>query len=278
MAHGNGRESLRVNWAEIERMTLAAAVIDECRRELAARNRNIVSEVLAGDAAISEWRHYPDGEAYDPKSHAQYFYHTHPVSGRPVREHGHFHTFLRAEGMPVGIAPLLLPEIAIADVPALPPQAPPIKRGTREEVSHLVAIAIDTRGEPIRMFTTNRWVTGETWYRADDVIRMLDRFAMTEVDPSETLNRWVVAMLRLFRPQIAALLRMRDETVMAWRRRRRTHVFEDPGLEITSSLDIGLDAQLAFLDRVRSEPAARTPRRVPVLPAMAEGWADGHLG
>ena len=277
MARENGRKSLLVNPAEIERMASAAAVVGDCRRELAARNRNIVSEALA-DKPVSEWRHYPDGEVYDPKSHAQYFYHTHPVKGRPLREHGHFHTFLRAEGMPVGAAPLILPEIAVADMPALPPQAPPIKRGTREEVSHLVAIAVDCRGEPIRLFTTNRWVTGETWYRADDVVRMLDRFAITEVEPSETLNRWVAAMLRLFRPQIAALLRMRDETVMAWRRRRRTHVFEDPALEITSSLDIGLDAQLAFLDRVRSEPAARAPHRVPVLPTMAEGWGEGHPG
>jgi len=273
----NGRKSLLVSWVEIERMALAAEIVGDCRRELAARNRNIVSEALADNPA-SEWRHYPDGEVYDPKSHAQYFYHTHPVNGRPYREHGHFHTFLRAEGMPVGAAPLILPEIAVADVPALPPQAPPIKRGNREEVSHLVAIAVDCRGEPIRLFTTNRWVTGETWYRADDVIRMLDRFAIAEVEPSETLNRWVGAMLRLFRPQIAALLRMRDETVMAWRRRRRTHVFEDPALEITSSLDIGLDAQLAFLDRVRSKPAARAPHRVPVLPAMAEGWGEGHPG
>ena len=275
LAHGNSQESLRVSWAEIERMASAAAVIDDCRRELAARNRNIVSEALADNPA-AEWQHYPDGEVYDPKSHAQYFYHTHPVSGRPVREHGHFHTFLRAEGMPVGAAPLILPEIAVADVPALPPQAPPLKRGTREEVSHLVAIAVDCRGEPIRLFTTNRWVTGETWYRADDVIRMLDRFAITEVEPSEALNRWVGGMLRLFRPQIAALLRMRDQTVMAWRRRRRTHVFEDPALEITSSLDIGFDAQLAFLDRVRSEAVARAPHRVPLLPAMAEGWGEGQ--
>jgi hypothetical protein len=277
LARENGRKSLLVSWAEIERMATAAAVVGDCRRELAARNRNIVSEALADNPA-AEWRHYPDGEVYDPKSHAQYFYHTHPVNERPYREHGHFHTFLRAEGMPVGAAPLILPEIAVADVPALPPQAPPIKRGTREEVSHLVAIAVDCRGEPIRLFTTNRWVTGETWYRADDVVRMLDRFAISEIEPSETLNRWVGAMLRLFRPQIAALLRMRDETVMAWRRRRRTHVFEDPALEITSSLDIGLDAQLAFLDRVRSEPAAGAPRRVPVLPAMAEGWGEGHPG
>jgi Domain of unknown function (DUF6969) len=275
VARENGRKSLLVSRAEIERMASAATVVADCRRELAARNRNIVSEALADNPA-AEWRHYPDGEVYDPKTHAQYFYHTHPINGRPFREHGHFHTFLRAEGMPVGAAPLILPEIAVADVPALPPQAPPIKRGTREEVSHLVAIAVDCRGEPIRLFTTNRWVTGETWYRADDVVRMLDRFAITEVEPSETLNRWVGAMLRLFRPQIAALLRMRDETVMAWRRRRRTHVFEDPALEITSSLDIDLDAQLAFLDRARSEPAAGARRRVPVLPTMAEGWGEGH--
>jgi hypothetical protein len=277
LARENGRKRLLVSWAEIEQMVSASAVISDCRRELAARNRNIVSEVLA-DTLASEWRHYPDGEVYDPKSHAQYFYHTHPVSGRPVREHGHFHTFLRADGMPVGAAPLILPEIAVANVPSLPPQAPPLKHGTREEVSHLVAIAVDSQGEPIRLFTTNRWVTGETWYRADDVIGMLDRFAIFKIEPSETLNRWISSMLRLFRPQIAALLRMRDENVMAWRRRRRTYVFEDPALEITSSVDISLENQLAFVDRVRSEPFARTPPRVPVLPAMADGWGEEHAG
>ena len=277
MPRENGRKSLLVSWAEIERMASAAVVVDDCRRELATRSRNIVSEALADNPA-AEWRHYPDGEVYDAKSHAQYFYHTHPVTGRPLREHGHFHTFLRAEGMPVGAAPLILPEIAVADMPALPPQAPPIKRGTREEVSHLVAIAVDSRGEPIRLFTTNRWVTGETWYRADDVIRMVDRFAVTGVEPSEMLNRWVGATLRLFRPQIAALLQMRDENVMAWRRRHRTYVFEDPALEIISSVDISLEAQLAFLDRVRSGPFAQAPSRVPVLPAMADGWGEDHAG
>ena len=278
MPRENLRTSLLVSRAEIERMASAAAVIADCRRDLAARKRNILSEVMLGEATVSEWRHYPDGEVYDPKSHAQYFYHAHPVSGRPVPEHGHFHTFLRAEGMPVGVAPLILPEIAVADAPVLPPQAPPLKHGTREEVSHLVAIAVDGRGEPIRLFTTNRWVTGETWYRAEDVIRMLDRFTITEIAPSETLNRWVGAMLRLFRPQIAALLRMRDENVMAWRRRHRTYVFEDPALEIISSVDISLEAQLAFLDRVRSGPFAQAPSRVPVLPAMADGWGEDHAG
>ncbi len=278
MAHGNLQESLRVSWGEIDRMTAAAALIGEIGRELARRNLNIVSEVISGHATISDWRHYPDEDVYDPHSHAQYFYHTHPVRRRAGREHGHFHTFLRAEGMPVGVAPLLLPEIAVAEAPPPPPQAPPLRRGIREEVSHLVAIVVDCQGRPVRLFTTNRWVTGETWYPAGDVIRMLDRFAVTEVGPSETLNQWLGAVFRLFRPQIAELLRLRDRAIMAWRRRRRTHVLDDPALEITSSLDISIDTQFAFLDQVRSEKAARSSGRALVLPAMSEGWGEGQMG
>jgi len=266
-----------VDREEIERMTAAAEVVGECQRELAARHRNVVSEVTAGEVTLSEWRHYPEGEAYDPKSHAQYFYHSHPTLERPPREHGHFHTFLRAEGMPVGVAPLLLPEIAVADVGALPFQAAPLKRGAKEEVSHLVAIAVDARGEPIQLFTTNRWVTGETWYRADDVIRMLERFAVNQPEPSATLNLWIGAMLRLFRPQIAALLKARDDTILTWRRRRRTPVFEDPTLEVTSSLEINLDAQVAFLDKARSQ-LARAGHKARALPGMAEGWAEDRAG
>jgi hypothetical protein len=215
---------------------------------------------------------------FDSTSHAQYFFHAHAPDGRPSSERGHFHTFLRAEGMPSGVMPLLLPELAVADVAAPPPQAAPLKRGERDEVSHLIAIAIDVRGEPLRLFTTNRWVTGETWYRAEDVTRMLDRFVIAEGEPPAVVNRWIGAMIRLFRPQIAALLQARDETVMAWRRRRRTHVLEDPRLEITSSLDVQLDTQLALVDRAHDSSAKGAFRRVPALPPMAEGWEEGHAG
>ena len=276
MANSDLAAGLFVSRAEIERMASAAAVILDCRQELAARNADLVGEATIGAATIADWRHYPDGEVFDPKSYAQYFFHAHPATTRPARERGHFHTFLRAEGMPVGVAPLLLPELAVADVAARPPQAAPIKRGERDEVSHLIAIAVDFRGEPIRLFTTNRWVTGETWYPADDVIRMLGQFTVADVAPSEALNRWVGAMIQLFQPQIVALLRARDEAVMAWRRRRRTHVFEDVRLEITSSLDIALDDQFAFLDRARSRSAKGALPRLPDPPMMAEGWGGDH--
>jgi hypothetical protein len=273
LANSYSAEGLRVSRAEIEQIRGAAAVIRDCRRELDVRRADLVGEVMASSLPICTWRHYPDGEVYDPKSHAQYFFHAHPPDSLYGSERGHFHTFLRAEGMPSGVTPLLLPELAVADVPALPAQAAPVKRGTRDEVSHLVAIAMDARGEPTRLFTTNRWVTGETWYRAEDVTQMLDCFVVAEPEPSAVLNRWISAMIKLFRPQITALLQVRDDTVMAWRRRRRTHVFEDTRLEVTSTIEIDLDVQLSFVDGI-SCGSDDVFQGFPSLPPMADGW--GH--
>jgi hypothetical protein len=230
----------------------------------------------SGDA--EDWRHYPAGDAYDPVSHAQYFYHRHRAADEPageLAEHGHFHLFLRAEGMPDGTLPLLLPEAAIANLPT-PPQAAPSKRGIRDEVSHLVAIAVDRDGEPVRLFTTNRWVTGETWYRADDVIRMLDCFVLDAAEPASLLNAWLAAIVRLYQPEIAMLLRKRDEAVVdPRRRRRRVDVFEDPKLEITSSLPVDLDQRLAAVDRLGAERSTlRQLPAAPPLPPMAEGWGS----
>jgi hypothetical protein len=257
-----------------EREAAAAAMLRECRRLLTARGSTILHEATEGAGEIAAWQRYPAGEVYDAASHAQYFYHCHSASAAsaPGSEHGHFHLFLRAEGIPAGITPLVLPELAVANAP-VPPQSAPLKRGDRDEVVHLVAVAIDWRGEPVRLFTTNRWVTGETWYCADDVIRMLDRFQVTGDMPSALLNRWLGAVVRLFQPEIAVLLRKRDKTVTDWRWRRRANVFEDPRLEITSSFAIDLDARLAMAEDAAAEPAfklaAHGQRR---LPPMAEGW------
>jgi hypothetical protein len=278
MAAADKLTELRVSPDEVAPMQAAAVVVATCHRALAARGGGILAEIGAEEGALVDWQRYPGGEVYDPQTHAQYFYHAHPAADRPAREHGHFHTFLRAEGMPLGVAPLVLPETAVADAARPTPQAAPLKHGARDEVSHLVAIALDTRGEPKRLFTTNRWVTGETWYRAEDVIRMLDRFSFRGVGGPTVLNRWIGAMLALFRPQIVALLRQRDETVTAWRWRRRTNVFEDIRLEITSSVEIDLDAQLAFLDRAGSGLGANASEQLLRLPPMADGWSEGHAG
>ena len=270
-----------MNWRERE--AEAAATLRECRAALAARGSTVIREARGAGAAdivadMVDWRHYPEGEVYDPASHAQYFYHRHPGPARkrpaqPV-EHGHFHLFLRGEGMPPGITPLLMPELAVANAPA-PRQSAPLKLGGSDEVCHLVALAVDGHGEPLRLFTTNRWVTGETWYRADDVIRMLDHFRVYSDRPSATLNRWLGAVVRLFQPEIATLLRDRDRAILEQRWRWRGNVLEDPRLEVTSNLDIDLDARLARVDASgNASPAAPGTGRARRLPRMTEGWGS----
>ena len=249
-------------------LTEAAAAMRACQRALAERGRVLWQEAV-GRAPVEPWRHYPDGEVYDPRSHAQYFYHCHQQPGAgPDAEHGHFHLFLRAEGMPPGVAPLLLPELAVADIPA-PPQAPPLKRGGRGEVSHLVAIAVDRAGAPIRLFTTNRWVTGETWYAARDVVAMLDCF---QLPGDRLLDRWLMSVLRLFRGDIAALLCERDGRLTGWRRNCRGDAFEARRLEIASATAIDLETRLAEIDHHTQAPAPPPLWSVPNLPPMAEGW------
>src|SRR6185437_4475979 len=223
---------VRLDRAELEAMAEAGAEVLECRRVLARSGDNVLSEVLRGAAELGEWTH------------------------RPAGEHGHFHTFLRPHGMPRGTRPLMLPELAIADAPAAPagPAVPPVPQPNQgvenDALSHLVAIAVDAGGRPIRLFTTNRWVTGETWYAAADVVAMLDRFVVDLARPSWPLNRWISGLFRQFRPHMAALLYARDDAVMSWRRRHRgkVHVLEDRRLEIPSALDIDVEDELRRID------------------------------
>jgi hypothetical protein len=237
---------------ELERMAAAGQAALACLRSLAAVGKSVVSEAIGGAECSYEWQHYPEGDIYDARTQAQFYYHSHPPAERAGREHGHFHTFLRPRGMPAGVRPLMLPELAIPDAPAqpqgpvLPPARQPNQGEDNDKLSHLVAISMDARGLPVGLFTTNRWVTGETWYGAEDVVRMLERFAVDSGAPSRPLNGWITDMFTLFRPQMRALLAARDAAIMSWRRRHRgkIHVFEDRRLEVTSAAEIDIEDQV----------------------------------
>ncbi len=249
--------------AALDGMAAAGREIEEIERVLRKSGDTVVGEALRGGGVFYQWAHYPEGDIYDPETHAQYFYHAHPPELRRPAEHGHFHTFLRPRGMPAGVAPLMLPELAIADAPAAPhapllaPVAQPNQGGNNEKLSHLIAIGMDETGAAVRLFTVNRWVTGETWYAAADICAMLDRFAVGLARPSWALNRWISAMFRLFRPQMVELLHARDAAIMSWRRRHRgkVHVFEDRRLEVASTVEIGLAEQLRRIDLALREAA-----------------------
>ena len=115
----------------------------------------------------------------------------------------------------------------------------------KDAISHIIAISMDKRGYPTRLFTANRWLTGETWYRPKDVAQMINRFNIDHAWPSWPTNRWVGAMLRLFRPQIEWLLAERDEAVRVWQAGHPDgEVYEDRELDITSILHISVEDQI----------------------------------
>ena len=124
---------------------------------------------------------------------------------------------------------------------------------------HLVAISMDEHGIPIRLFTTNRWLTDEYWYRAKDISVMLDDFSIEQAKPSWPVNRWITAMIRLFRPQIEEILQERDAVVAKW---QATHpdedVFEDRNLDLPSAVEISTIDQILALETALTERRSKT--------------------
>jgi hypothetical protein len=223
----------------------AAHEIKTCRRVLAKTGDTVLTELLRGAGTPVEWRHYPPGDVYDAEHHAQYYYHCHPAEERRAGEHGHFHTFLRPFGMPAGVKPAST---------GFPVGMPP---GENDALSHLIGLSVNGSGEVTRLFTTNRWVTGETWYAAEDVIAMLDCFIVDHARPSWPLNRWITAVLRLFRPMIVDLLVRRDMVLKGRAASAPTlDPYEDRGLEIPSEIEV--DAETFAAD---VEKALRTLRK-----------------
>ncbi len=207
---------------------------------LAKTEDNVVGELIKNAGTFYEWNHYPDGDVYDSESGSQFFYHAHPANLR-VGEHGHFHTFLRPIGMPEGAKPAPVSDLTLPE-------------DENDALTHLIGISMDEKGKAICLFTTNRWVTGEIWYEADDVIAMLKLFEIGHTQPSWPVNRWVSAMVRFYGLEIAALVAERDATVAAWQNRPLpideetgepvSSVFENRELEVTSYLRISVEDRL----------------------------------
>jgi hypothetical protein len=223
--------------SELELMAEAGQEVVEIYRALAKTGDNVVGELLRGHETFYEWDHYPPGDVYDRESHGQFYYHAHPFVERFKDEHGHFHIFLRPKGMPPGIRPAPVPNFEKPEDPD-------------DELSHLIGIATIKEGFPFRLFTVNRWVTGEVWYEAADVCTLLDYFKIEHTQPSWPVNRWVTAMIRLFKPQAVELLHARDRTVAAWAEQYPDRdVYEDRELEVTSYMDIAVEDQVRAVAR-----------------------------
>lgn len=207
----------------LDEMAAAAQEALNCQRVLKKVGLNLVGELLKGQGDFLEFNHYPAGDVYDAETGAQYYYHAHRGG-----EHGHFHLFNR------------------------PPEDN--RPGKVKTSTHLVALSMDAWGEPVGLFTTNRWVTGEKWRRADRTLALAEAFAIDHAWPSWPVNRWLTAMLRCYHPYLAVLLDHRDREIDRLKRRDAA-VFEDRRVEVIGQLPIDLPAWAEHLAR-----AARAAR------------------
>ena len=178
--------------------------------------------------------HYPKGDRIDRNTGAQYFYHCHREN-KESTEHGHFHCFLRYQHIPKRIKPT------------------PLKDWDRyidNPMTHIIAISMNRLGQPIRLFTVNRWITSEIWYDFQHAPNFINRFKMTlDDDPYWLiLDQWVEGMLHLFAPQIAWLHEMRDATIAHHQHQHpENNSYEDENIEELSAIAIDLQSQIQWI-------------------------------
>lgn len=187
---------------ELKEMLEAGETMLYWQQILEKMGSNIVLELIKTESIFYESDHYPKGDVKDLESGSQYYYHAHRKG-----EHGHFHTFVSQDG----------------------------------SYSHLVAIGMNNRGEPTKLFTTGQRITGERWREAKELIPLLGLFKITHSHPSYPANQWISHAIKFYRPQIEDLLRKRDLVMK--------ETPESHEIEILSSSKVDFNNHLASIKR-----------------------------
>jgi hypothetical protein len=202
----------------------AAHHLIDCLQDFADRGQVPLAAAVESTETPCLWQHYQGSAATplgDRPQALHYYYHSHAVTGASLHEHGHYHLFAQLG----------------ADEDDTP------------RYTHIVAIGVDARGLPLRLFTTNRWVTGETWLAAERVIELAERIAADEEPCNDPSERWLRAQLGIFAPQIAALLQHRDQRIEVRRESgTRPGVLEDRRMHVLSQCRVSVEHQLTAFD------------------------------
>lgn len=208
----------------------AAEVVVETITRMALEQRPLMLRVLpAGD--VHFWAHYPDDDARDAMTRSRWYYHVHAPGDRDPSEHGHFHLFLHRTQLNDPAAVLVAPaegEDALA------------------HVTHIAGLSVDQSGVPLAWFATNRWVTDEFLYPADAMIAHLDRYNVDATPEDGLVNRFLTAMVALYRTELADLLRTRDAKLAKLVKVGGLDAYEADN-DILATCPIDLDAKIESL-------------------------------
>ena len=160
-------------------LCLAAQEIASIQTSYAKKGVTLSEVALCGAKEFIEWNHYPKNDLSDPVSGYEFYYHAHSADEMVDGEHGHFHVFKR----------------------------------NGSDFHHLIAIALNQQGLPVRLFTTNQWVTGEKLASATDVLDQLRNFDMATKGRMGPVARWISAFTKLFFVEMEMLIVGRDNKI-----------------------------------------------------------------
>lgn len=158
---------------------LAAQKLANIQMQYAKSGRTLNEAALCGAKDFVEWQHYPNNDLADVNSGYEFYYHAHSAHEMPNEEHGHFHV---------------------------------IKRDAKA-FHHLVGIALNQKGLPTRLFTTNQWVTGEEMIDSVRTIKSIKEFEMVIKGRMAPVSNWVGSLIQLFGAEIEKLILERDQKI-----------------------------------------------------------------
>jgi hypothetical protein len=211
----------------------AAHIVIETITQMAREQRPLMLRVVPEDGA-QFWTHYPKADARDTNCQSRWYYHVHAPGARDKDEHGHFHLFLHRSQLPEGLKPKVWP---------------PQGEDAKAHVTHLIALSIDTQGIPRSWFTVNRFVTNEFLFPADVMIEHLPDFNVDQTQEDNLVNRFVTAMVALYRDEIAELLKIRDTRHAELVTEHGDTGYEKAsGIEVLSQIPIDLDAKIGAME------------------------------
>ncbi|TPQ31720.1 hypothetical protein C2U69_28090 [Cupriavidus pinatubonensis] len=185
----------------------------------AAHGGNVALAALAGSSTFVEWNHYPAADIRDKETGSVAYYHAHSAVERLEDEHGHFHIFVSSGDKE--------------------------RRGIGTGYSHLIGISVTARGEALRLFTTNRWVTGEDWIPASRLAELSEDFGLVTTGRLAPVARWLTAMTCIYSADIGALLEDRDAIMAAHARRNGTEAaLQDRSIHIITEKPVNVPERL----------------------------------
>lgn len=180
-----------------------------------------MARILPTDEAPVAWQHYPPCDVVNGDWQARWYYHSHRDHGGPQPEHGHFHCFLGRAAFARRMCPLI---------------APPLGRRPRPSVVHIASLSMGFNGLPLAWSVTNRWVTDEWMYSADDITPKIPGISFAGNNGDPLVNQWLTAILRASRGPVARLLAERDDHLL-----RLDPAGEDRSIETIAHAPIDID-------------------------------------